>query len=371
MLRYNRGHMARVATFVAAGIGALLASGCSGLAGHQEPGDDDWQEPEQVARTRSGIINGQVDTTHAAVVAAFGSQSGCTATIIHKAGSVAYALSAGHCFELDPMQAVAVGTDYQAADDVLNVTDWQQHPNYNPNSQSYDFAVMTLSGASASTPTIPAMRPADDNVDTGSSIEHVGYGILQYPSGGTTVRHHSMGSCDQTFLSQLGLSSSLYVGYLQNGSGPCSGDSGGPNLADPDGSGQRVAGVISFGDQECAQFGVSGRVSAVYDDFIAPYIGNPPPTTSSSGAGGGSSAASSGSGTSGAGAGTAAWVAPGTVNQDFDGSVVSSRCSLGPGSLGPGWLGPGWLGPVNGNSASILWWALVLSCAARTLRRRR
>jgi secreted trypsin-like serine protease len=201
---------------------------------------------------------------------------------------------------------------------------------------------MRLNGADANTPVIPAMRPADDAIVNGTILDHVGYGLISYPNGQSSVRHHVLGNANQDVLGQLGLSPSLYISYLQTGgSGPCSGDSGGPNLVITPG-GERVAGVISFGDQQCAQFGVSGRVSAVYDSFIAPYIGNPPPpdpsSSSSSGVGG---ATSSGGATVGAGGASTHWTAGSSdVDDNFDGDVVTSSCAMDPRQRGGGgwWL---------------------------------
>jgi hypothetical protein len=53
--------------------------------------------------------------------------------------------------------------------------------------------------------------------------------------------------------------------------GQCQGDSGGPVLY-----GDHVAGVISSGDSACAISGGSGRVSNVFDGFIATYLRNEP-----------------------------------------------------------------------------------------------
>jgi hypothetical protein len=67
---------------------------------------------------------------------------------------------------------------------------------------------------------------------------------------------------------------SLTLYYNQPNGGPCSGDSGGPQLTT---SGtELVAGVTSAGDPQCASSGYSGRVSAVYDTFIMAFINNAP-----------------------------------------------------------------------------------------------
>ena len=65
----------------------------------------------------------------------------------------------------------------------------------------------------------------------------------------------------------------LTFNYNQPNGGPCSGDSGGPQLTLGT---ERVAGVTSTGDQNCNIMGTSGRISAVYDSFIMAYINGTP-----------------------------------------------------------------------------------------------
>jgi secreted trypsin-like serine protease len=289
--------------------------------------------PERFGTDESEIINGQVDTTHDAVVAVFAQQSGCSATIIHVAAGNAFVLTAAHCFGFGALEVVVIGDDYNNPDAVLSVVDYQIHPQYDPQESTFDFAMVTAAGAGPSTPVIPALRPSEDNVQVGTPLDHVGYGLLSYPNGSTSVRHHAMGQVDQV--------GSIQIGYAQPSSGPCQGDSGGPNLVTVAG-GERVAGVISFGDQGCSEYGVSGRVTAAYDSFIGPYTGNPEPVTASSsststGSGAAVGAGGSGSGpTSGAGA-SDDWVAGNTNNQDFDGEVQSG-CNTSGGRSASGVL---------------------------------
>jgi secreted trypsin-like serine protease len=274
--------------------------------------------PEALAEAPSTIINGAVDNEHDAVVAVFGSQSACSATIIHADGSFGYALTAAHCFGFGPLYELRVGANYLSPSAVYDIDDYRIHPNYSESQNTYDFAVLRFS-APATIPVIPAQRPEEDDLARNTPIEHVGYGLVSYPNGDTTQRHHADGVIDEV--------AQIQIGYTQPGSGPCSGDSGGPNLADTPG-GERVAGVISFGDEECSQYGVSGRVSAAYQSFIAPYIGNPPLETTSSST---STSASAGAGGSGAGAGAGGgWVAGNAKNEDYDGDVrVSCVVALG------------------------------------------
>ena len=314
-------------------VGALiLVAGCGG--------EDELLYEEQVGKGESWIINGQLDTTHQAVVAAFTQNSACTGTIVHVNGSNAYVLTAAHCFGSGPIQWVAIGNDYNSSSAVwLEVQDYQVHPQYSPQQLIYDFAILRASGASSATLVIPAMSVSEDNLSQGSPVTHVGYGLTSYPNGSTSKRHYTAGNLSQTTAMQLA--------YNQPVSGPCQGDSGGPNLANA-GGGERVAGVISYGDEGCDQMGVSGRVSYVNSSFIQPFIGqstsssSSSSTSTSSGTGGeagtgGTTSTSSGAG--GTGPIDTNWVAGDLDEQKYSGEVVMSTCTAAPGTGRSAWAG--------------------------------
>jgi MYXO-CTERM domain-containing protein len=237
---------------------AFVAGGCS---------DDGLDMDEEVEAAPSWIINGTPDTTHQAVVAVLGNNSACTGTIIHTDpnNGIGHVLTAAHC--TNPQQVV-IGNDYTNPQAVFPVIASQAHPNYGGNTgDPFDFRMVRISGVSASTPVIPAATPAQDNLSSGTQVRHVGYGKAgPAPGSNNTVRRQILGN--------LAGVSTLTIQYNQPSGGPCSGDSGGPQLTT---SGtERVVGVTSYGDPSCAMQGVSGRVSAVYDSFIIPYINNAP-----------------------------------------------------------------------------------------------
>ncbi len=296
---------------------------------------------ELVGATEQRIINGELDTTHQAVVAVFSEMGKCTGTIVYATGGAAYVLTAAHCFGSGPIQVVMRGNDYEKPDQVLQVVDYKVHPLYTDKDLAYDFAIMKAKYAADDIAQILPMAPAEDKMKPGTAMEHVGYGLISYPGGDTTLRHHVMGQIDM--LSQLQLS------YNQPSSGPCSGDSGGPGLVETP-FGTRVAGVVSFGDAECKAAGVSGRVSGVYKAFILPFIGGLPNdgvsgsstsvsasastggATSSTDAAVSSSAATGGAGgapgtTSGAGA-DETWTAGNLKPTEHSGDIVTSSCAL-------------------------------------------
>ena len=216
---------------------------------------------ENYGDTNDAIINGTPDTTHQAVVLVAGNNSACSGTIVHTNGSTGHVLTAAHC---GSPQYVIQGNDYNNPTAVYNVVDYLGHPNYN--GQVYDFMMVRFTGAGSGTPVIPAMSPAEDNLTTGTQIRHVGYGKSGPPPGqNNTIRREILGNLSGV--------QSLSLFYNQPQGGPCSGDSGGPQLSLGT---ERVAGVTSAGDPNCASNGYSGRTSAVYDSFIMAYINNAP-----------------------------------------------------------------------------------------------
>lgn len=256
-------------------------------------------EPTELAD--DAIINGTQDNAHTAVVTVVAQQGLCTGTVVKLSGSTGFVLTAAHCCTAqDPPQQVWTGVDYNNPTNAYNVVPGSVTPDPLYNGQTHDFCMLKFSGAPPNMPVIPAMMPAEDNLQVGTSVEFVGYGIAGTPQNhnvNNSIRNHLTGSLSKV--------NALTVEYNQQGNngGPCNGDSGGPALTPPNvaQSTQRVAAVTSYGDANCAVYGVSGRVSAVYNTFIDPYFNGqvqPPPADCNScsgeatGQGGACSAAS-------------------------------------------------------------------------------
>ncbi len=240
---------------------AVAWLGASALGGCAAPAADD-----ALGQDTRAIINGAPDTTHQAVVAVLSNGGECTGTIIHKdpAQGIGHVITAAHCGAPVPVRP---GNDYQSPSATFNVVDWAHHPNYDNQSNLFDFKMVRITGVTASTPVIAALPPAQDTLGSGSQVRHVGYGKSgPAPGSNNSIRRHIVGTLSGTNNSQ--------IFYDQPAGGPCFGDSGGPELTI--GGSERVAGVISYGDGNCAQAGVSGRVSSVYDTFIMPYINGAP-----------------------------------------------------------------------------------------------
>jgi len=206
------------------------------------------------------IIHGAVDTTHGAVVAVINTTMGfsCSGTVIAVDGVTAVVLTAAHCA---PADIVLTGDDYATPTATYAVTDILVHPAYNDQNFLFDYSLMRIAGVPVDLPSIPALTPAEDALAVGDPLTLVGYGVTSATGSSNTIRHHFAGTVDQLTLTSIGFSNAT--------GGTCSGDSGGPALTTGT---ERVAGVTSYGDINCEAFGFDGRVSSVYDSFIAPYL---------------------------------------------------------------------------------------------------
>jgi MYXO-CTERM domain-containing protein len=226
---------------------------------------------ERTGEGRQQIFYGKADNTHDAVVAILSKKAAnggmgwaCTGTIVAKNGGTGYVLTAAHCVNdnADPPAYVILGPDYSTSQTAFPVTNYKADPQYDAQSSSHDFGMMTISGVGAQTPTIPVMTPAQDNLKVGSTVRFVGYGRTEN-NDQNSKRFYVDGKLQDVY--------ALTVDYSQQNGGPCEGDSGGPSLSTVGGQ-EVVSTVTSSGDQTCTQYGLSGRASAVWDTFINPYI---------------------------------------------------------------------------------------------------
>jgi MYXO-CTERM domain-containing protein len=249
--------------------------------------------PRRVQRASSAIYHGTLDTTHQGIAAleskvVGGQYYDCTGSIIKVdvATGLGYMLTAAHCVNdaMFPPATVIIGNN-SASGKKYKVTNFAKHPNYNANTQVYDFGMVTFSGADATTPVYPVLTKANDTLAKGSDVLFVGYGVTD-TNQNNTLRYQVGGTLDSV--------TNLTVHYLQTAGGPCEGDSGGPAFVTIGGV-EYVAAVTSYGDQACVQFGVSGRVSAV-NDWIDMYTGGGTGAGGSTGAGGTTGAGGSSAG---------------------------------------------------------------------------
>lgn len=186
----------------------------------------------------------------------------CTGTLIDER----WVLTAAHCVYgsdegdlvvyIGDDPSVDLASSYWLASDVI------VHHSYSNSQLRNDIALVELAEAVtgvAPVPWLPGERGLSSG-DAGATVNFAGFG---YSESGYGEKLQVYGTVDQV--------ENTTVAYAQYNGGPCNGDSGGPMFLQ-DGGVWHVAGVTSYGDQQCTQYGVSTKVDA-YDDWISYYVG--------------------------------------------------------------------------------------------------
>jgi secreted trypsin-like serine protease len=277
----------------------------------------------------------------------FSSTPSCSGTLI----TSDVVLTAGHCLSKQGGNGGAISpSDVRvffgnASDDpsgvLVTVSETIVHPSYNSFSLVNDIALLRLSQPAPVAPiaNLPAAL-AFDNGDIGTVLDFVGFGYSDLAKTDYGVKLHNtipLGAlgCPQSVYPACpaGAPTSTQFSYSQSDGGqvegPCNGDSGGPAFVSAGGA-TYVAGVTSYGDGPCDDYGVSTNVAA-FEGWIADFTG---------GGGGGGGGASCGDGTCSAGEscdgrnGTVSCIGdcPGKIN----GKPASRWCTVGSTCEGSG-----------------------------------
>lgn len=246
-------------------LGCALAAACAGAA---EPG-----------ALRSPIVGGTPTTGDPAVVLLIAQVPGSKLATLCSASLVAprVLLTAAHC--LIP-QVVGDGAVFQVLpgpnidvarqSDLLPVQGVHAHPDFDQASVAggNDIGVVVLPSP-LGTPPIPMHRDALSNDLVGRPARLVGYGqtMANDPTGASAGQRREVTTVMGGYTDRL-------VRFGTAGQSTCEGDSGGPGLMTFDGE-ERIVGVVSYGDIDCAQFGVDTRVDRYADDWVQPFVDDP------------------------------------------------------------------------------------------------
>jgi secreted trypsin-like serine protease len=235
---------------------SVLVIGCT----TQSTDRDDIEGARQV------IVGGQATSSLPAVGALtrFGSTH-CTGTLVEPRKVV----TAAHCLEGVSASSLkfVIGPKISTPEHVISVASVSYHPSYNSSSLQNDIGYVTLSQDAPVEPM--KLLPSMDGSWVGTQLIFVGYGASNgvNQTGYGTKRFVSM-PIQQVWSKQFR--------YAVNGKNTCNGDSGGPAFAQVNGE-LLLAGVTSYGDPTCIQYGVDTRtdVYASFLDVTAPTTGDP------------------------------------------------------------------------------------------------
>jgi hypothetical protein len=213
---------------------------------------------------RQDIVGGQATSSLPAVGALtrWGSTH-CTGTLVEPRKVV----TAAHCLTGVSASSLefVIGANVGSPDHVIGVASVTYHPSYSASSLANDIGYVTLAKDALVEPM--KLLPTMDGSWVGKELIFVGYGASNGISqAGFGTKRFVVMPIQQVWTKQFR--------YAMSGKNTCNGDSGGPAFAQVGGE-LLLAGVTSYGDPSCTQYGVDTRVD-VYASFLD--IAKPPPS---------------------------------------------------------------------------------------------
>jgi hypothetical protein len=260
----------------------VLVVGVLGALGGTLPACGQGSPMENVSATAAPIVGGQLGQAGqypnvvALIMTGPNGSSLCTGTLV--APNVV--VTAAHCV-LPQEVGVATQAEVTAATSVLfdrlslnagggtivRAANTQPQPAFDINNLGqHDIGIVVLSQRVSGRAPAPIIRDAN-LVRAGAQVTLVGYGISSINADGTANQDSAgtenvLTNKSTIPCASLGGSDANLICFDQSdGKGSCNGDSGGPAFS-VSGTTNTVAGVTSFGDQNCVQIGAYTRLTA-------------------------------------------------------------------------------------------------------------
>lgn len=238
--------------WIGAALFAVFSIGCA----PESPVSSNEEDVEESDQQRDGIVGGATTNAFPAVgVITRNGSTHCTGTVIGPRTVV----TAAHCvkgFTASSMKFV-LGPKISSPTATINVASIKAHPNYNENQLTNDIGVLTLSSDAPVTP-MKVITSLDSSWNN-KELVFVGFGA----SNGTSQTGYGTKRFVRMAIENI---SASQFEYSVPGKNTCNGDSGGPAFAEV-GNEMLLAGVTSYGDANCTQYGVDTRVDA-FKSFI-------------------------------------------------------------------------------------------------------
>ncbi len=211
------------------------------------------------------IVGGNSESGHPAAGALmFNDEQSCTGTVI----APRVVLTAAHCLaEFGSAQGHSfyIGTNANdlSSGTVIEITELIPHAEFTMDGNSYDIGLVRLAEDAPVEPVAFNAREMDNSF-IGQNPLFVGFGVTSGQSEDSGLKRSV----------NVPITSYEADGFryeLPN-KGTCFGDSGGPAFLEVDET-LKVIGVTSWGDQDCAEFGVNTRTD-LYTEFIQCVVDN-------------------------------------------------------------------------------------------------